>query len=170
MTHPALALLLFLPCACSHHAAIPRETVEQLLEDQRQAWNRGDWAGFIAGYWDSGQLTFNGASGITRGRQDLLGRFKAAYPDAAARGALTFELLEFRPIGRNATLVLGRYHLERATPASGFFSLVVERTPAGVKITHDHTSESTERVTPSPSPGCPGTRRHAGLRAGRSGS
>ncbi|MCH7477126.1 MAG: hypothetical protein IIA14_03375 [SAR324 cluster bacterium] len=42
----------------------------------------------------------------------------------------------------NSALVLGRYELDRAEPASGYFSLLVERTPQGVKITHDHTSES----------------------------
>ena len=149
MTRLLVASLLLLPCACASHLApisreapISRGAVEALLEDQRQAWNRGDWGGFIAGYWDHPQLTFNGASGITRGRKNLLQRFQESYPNADARGMLTFHLLEFRPIGRNAALILGRYHLDRATPASGYFSLVVERTPQGIKITHDHTSES----------------------------
>jgi len=148
VTRLPVALLLLLPCACSSHPApsqeapISRRAVETLLEDQRQAWNRGDWAGFIAGYWDHPQLTFNGASGITRGRKNLLRRFQENYPDAAARGVLTFHVLEFRPIGRSAALVLGRYQLDRATPDSGYFSLVVERTPQGIKITHDHTSQS----------------------------
>lgn len=119
--------------------------MEALLEDQRQAWNRGDWTGFIAGYWDHPRLTFNGASGITRGRKDLLRRFREGYPDAAARGVLTFQVLEFRPLGRDTALVLGRYQLDRVAPASGYFSLVVERTPQGLRITHDHTSESTEQ-------------------------
>jgi len=147
VTRLPVALLLLLPWACSSYPAsqrapISRGAVELLLEDQRQAWNRGDWAGFIAGYWDHPQLTFNGASGITRGRKDLLQRFQESYPDAAARGVLTFHVLEFRLIGGNAALVLGRFQLDRATPASGYFSLVIERTSQGIKITHDHTSES----------------------------
>ena len=88
---------------------IPRKDVEVLLEDQRQAWNRGDWDGFIAGYWDDAGLTFNGAGGITRGRSNLLANYRKNYPDAAARGRLTFHLLEFRPVGHDAALVLGRY-------------------------------------------------------------
>jgi ketosteroid isomerase-like protein len=151
MTRPSQGLLILLACACTSSPeppptpsppAISQKTVEALLEDQRQAWNRGDWAGFIAGYWDHPQLTFNGATGITRGRKDLLQQFQEGYPDAATRGVLTFHDLELRPLGSNATLVLGRYQLDRATPASGYFSLVVEQTPQGVKITHDHTSES----------------------------
>ena len=124
---------------------IPQKDVEALLEDQRQAWNRGDWDGFIAGYWDDAGLTFNGAGGITRGRSDLLANYQKNYPDAAARGRLTFHLLEFRPVGNNAALVLGRYELDRAEPASGYFSLLVERTPQGVKIIHDHTSASPKK-------------------------
>jgi len=137
---PVLALLAVLPTACSS-ARLSREAVQSLLEDQSQAWNRGDWAGFLAGYWDHPQLTFNGSTGITRGPEDLLQRFQRSYPDAAARGELTFQILEFRPIGRNAALVLGRYHLQRTPPASGYFSLVVELTSQGIRITHDHTSE-----------------------------
>lgn len=141
MSRLLLALLSTLPCACSS-TAVSRGAVEALLEDQRQAWNRGDWAGFLAGYWDHPQLTFNGRNGMTRGPGDLLRRFQESYPDAAARGRLTFQVLEFRRIGSHAALVLGRYHLERTPPASGYFSLVVEHTSQGLRITHDHTSES----------------------------
>ncbi len=143
---PASLLILLLGACATPQERVPppisRAKVEKLLEDQRQAWNRGDWEGFIAGYWDDGKLTFNGADGVTRGRKDLLERFQNSYPDAEARGVLTFHLLEFRPVGLDAALVLGRYQLDRAKPASGYFSLLVERTPEGVRITHDHTSES----------------------------
>ncbi|MHC4512392.1 MAG: YybH family protein [Planctomycetota bacterium] len=151
MTRPSQGLLILLACACTSSPIPPptpppqpisQKTVAALLEDQQQAWNRGDWAGFIAGYWDNPQLTFNGATGITRGRKDLLQQFQESYPDAAARGVLTFHLLRFRPVGNHAALVLGRYELDRARPARGYFSLLVEQTPQGVKITHDHTSES----------------------------
>ena len=123
-------------------AAIPRGAVEALMAAQQRAWNKGDWEGFIAGYWNDAHLTFSGSRGITRGRADILEQYQKGYPDAAARGRLTFHLLEFRPVGRDAALVLGRYELEKAKPDSGYFSLLVERTPQGVKITHDHTSKS----------------------------
>ena len=72
-----------------------------------------------------------------RGRQDVLATYERNYPTPEARGKLTFDLLEVRPIGTTGALVLGRYALERAQPAAGFFTLLVERTAQGIKITHD---------------------------------
>ena len=41
---------------------------------------------------------FLSPSGVTRGRQTILERYRKRYPDAAARGTLSFEFLEVRPV------------------------------------------------------------------------
>jgi beta-aspartyl-peptidase (threonine type) len=121
----------------------PIETaeVEALLAAQAEAWGRGDFDAFMATYLDSEALTFVGSGGLTRGHAATLARYRLAYPDAAARGVLGFELLEVRPLGAGRTaLVLGRWRLERGAPVAGTFSLVVERRPEGLRIVHDHSS------------------------------
>ena len=62
-----------------------------LLETQAAAWNRGDLEAFCAVYADD--ALFLTAFGLTKGRAEVLARYKARYPDAAARGTLSFEVL-----------------------------------------------------------------------------
>ena len=43
--------------------------IEKLLHKQQEAWNKHDLEGFMAGYWNSEQLTFfSGARSTTDGR------------------------------------------------------------------------------------------------------
>jgi uncharacterized protein (TIGR02246 family) len=136
----ALATVLLLPAGCAGPAPIRADEVGALLGAQADAWNRGDMPGFVAAYWQDERLTFFGGSGLRRGYATVAQSYDRTYPDAAARGRLRFELLEVRPLGDAHALVLGRYALDRAEPASGFFSLVVQRFPGGLRIVHDHTS------------------------------
>jgi ketosteroid isomerase-like protein len=117
------------------------EAIRTVLVEQQTAWNRGDVAGFMKGYWNSPELTFAGSSGITRGRQPVMDRYRQRYPDAKAMGHLDFSELEVRPLGKDAALVLGRWHLKRdSDELGGVFTLVFQRFSEGWKIIHDHTS------------------------------
>lgn len=121
--------------------ATDQAAVEGVLHAQQAAWNRGDVDAFLTGYWHSPELTFSGSSGVSRGWDGVLARYKKSYPDKAAMGELEFSELEFRFLGPDAALVLGRWHLKRNKgDIGGVFSLVWERFPEGWKIIHDHTS------------------------------
>lgn len=121
------------------HAANPAITA--VLNEQQAAWNRGDVEAFMKGYWDSPDLTFAGSSGITRGFQPVLDHYRKSYPDQNAMGHLDFSQLQVHPLGNAAALVLGRWHLTRASgEMGGVFTLVFQRFPEGWKIVHDHTS------------------------------
>lgn len=118
-----------------------REAIGALLSAQDAAWNRGDIDAFLAAYWHSPELTFSGSSGVSRGWDGVLARYKRVYPDRAAMGTLETSGLEFRFLGPDAALVLGRWHLKREKgDIGGVFSLVWQRLPEGWKIVHDHTS------------------------------
>ena len=117
-----------------------RKAITAVLNAQQSAWNRGDVDAFLVGYWHSSELTFSGSSGVSRGWDGVLARYKKNYPDRAAMGELDFSNLEFRFLGPDAALVLGRWHLKRENEAGGVFSLVWQRFPDGWKIIHDHTS------------------------------
>jgi len=118
-----------------------RQAISAVLNAQQTAWNRGDVDAFLVGYWHSPELTFSGSSGVARGWDGVLTRYKKNYPDRAAMGQLDFSELEFRFLGPDAALVLGRWHLKRETDdLGGVFTLVWQRLPEGWKIIHDHTS------------------------------
>jgi ketosteroid isomerase-like protein len=126
--------------------------IRALLEQQSAAWNRGDIAGFMAGYWNSPETTFAGASGVQRGWQAVLDRYQREYPNREIMGTLTFSGLEIHMLSNDAAFVLGRWHLERAKdsrgPAGGMFTLILRRFPQGWRIVHDHTSADTPVAAP----------------------
>jgi L-asparaginase / beta-aspartyl-peptidase len=122
-----------------------RAAITAVLNAQQTAWNRTDVDKFLEGYWHSPDLTFSGTSGIARGWDGVLARYKKNYPDRDTMGQLEFSELEFRFLGKDAALVLGRWHLARAKGnVGGVFSLVWQRFPEGWRIIHDHTSAVAE--------------------------
>jgi uncharacterized protein (TIGR02246 family) len=72
------------------------EDAVAVLERQVRAWNRGDLAAFCEVYAED--ATFLSPSGITRGRQAVLDRYRKRYPDESAMGALTLDPIETRPV------------------------------------------------------------------------
>ena len=127
--------------AASDEHPSDRAAITRILEAQQNNWNQGNVDAFLEGYWHSPDLTFSGSGGIARGWDGVLARYKKNYPDRAAMGQLDFSSLEFRFLGNDAALVLGHWHLARATgDVGGVFSLVWQRFPEGWRIVHDHTS------------------------------
>jgi uncharacterized protein (TIGR02246 family) len=117
------------------------EAIRAILTSQQTAWNQGDIPTFLKGYFDSPDLTFAGSDGIVRGYQGLAERYRKSYPDQARMGQLDFSQLEIRLLGPDFALVLGHWHLKRASgDVGGVFSLVWQRLPQGWRIIHDHTS------------------------------
>jgi ketosteroid isomerase-like protein len=139
-------LILSIPVALAPRVNAPPENADQraiiaVMNEQQEAWNRGDVAGFMKGYWTSPQLTFAGATSFYRGWEPVLNRYKRDYPNQAAMGQLNFSELEIRTLGPDAALVLGKWHLTRAAgDAGGIFTLVFQRFPEGWRIIHDHTT------------------------------
>jgi uncharacterized protein (TIGR02246 family) len=129
------------PATAGEERGADSEAINTVLRAQQSAWNRGDVDAFLTGYWNSPELTFSGSSGVARGWDGVLARYKKNYPDRAAMGQLDFSNLEFRFLGPDAALVLGHWHLKREKDdLGGVFTLVWQRFPDGWKIIHDHTS------------------------------
>ena len=114
-----------------------------LLETQAAAWNRGDLEAFCAVYADD--ALFLTAFGLTKGRAEVLARYKARYPDAAARGTLSFEVLSVDVAGPEARkapqgiAVVARWRISHPDKpaAEGLTLLNLVRTPSGWRIVHD---------------------------------
>ena len=112
-----------------------------VLTTQSRAWNHADIDGFMAHYWKSEQLTFSSGGTTTRGWQATLARYKKRYSTPEKMGRLTFDHLEFTPLGDASALVLGQWHLKRNDEQlGGNFSLVFRRVDGRWVIIHDHTS------------------------------
>lgn len=137
----SLGLLALATFSSPANHARARRNIQKVLETQQIAWNRGDVTEFLQGYWRSPELTFSGTGGITRGWDQVQSRYQKNYPDAAAMGKLQFSDLEFRFLGENFALVLGKWRLIREKgEIGGVFTLVWQKFPEGWRIIHDHTS------------------------------
>jgi ketosteroid isomerase-like protein len=120
----------------------PEAQIRAVLDAQVAAWNRGDVPAFMQGYWNSPDTEFVGSSGIVRGWQPVLDRYRKAYPDRAAMGHLDFSGLEIEVLSPDAALVVGHFRLERQSDSpSGVFTLIFRKFPEGWRIIHDHTSQ-----------------------------
>lgn len=112
--------------------------IHRVMDDQEQAWDRGDIPGFMEGYADS--VCFIGKNGRTCGKAAVTANYQRSYPDRAAMGDLTFDRLEVLPAGADHAWCTGRWRLVRAVDTlGGGFSLFWEREAQGWRILRDHT-------------------------------
>jgi ketosteroid isomerase-like protein len=119
------------------------DAIRTVLDAQRDAWNRGDLEGYMDGYDRSPNTEFVGGDAITRGWQTVLDRYQKNYSSREKMGQLTFSDLEITMLCKDAALVLGRWHLKRASDdPHGTFSLLFRKTKAGWRIVHDHSSSA----------------------------
>jgi len=122
---------------------IEKAAVERVLVTQQDAWNRHDLDGFMAGYWNSPELTFFSGAKETSGWQATLDRYRATYTSPGHEmGKLEFSGLRIVTLGPDAAFVRGAWHLtmpDGKTP-HGVFTLVFRKFGDAWKIVHDHTS------------------------------
>jgi ketosteroid isomerase-like protein len=118
-----------------------RVLILKLLEDQRQAWNRGDLIEYMQGYSKSDSLLFVGKSGPKYGWETTLANYKKSYPDKKAMGLLSFDIKEVRMISADHAFVLGAWHLKRENDnPKGYFTLIVKKIRGEWKVIADHSS------------------------------
>lgn len=117
--------------------------VRALVADQVEAWNRGDVEAFCAGYAED--ALFVSPSGLTRGRDEVLARYRKRYPDRAAMGTLAIEIEELRTMGEpgqgvSGVVAVGRWSLSYPDKdeASGLTLIVFQpRAGGGWEIAED---------------------------------
>ncbi|MGZ8362619.1 MAG: YybH family protein [Caulobacteraceae bacterium] len=121
--------------------ADPAPEIRAVMDAQVAAWNRGDIDGFMAGYWNSPDLTFVSGTTVTKGWAETLARYKRRYDSPAAMGRLAFSDITVTPLGPDAALAIGRWELTRdKDKPSGVFTLTWRRIGGAWKIVVDHTS------------------------------
>jgi uncharacterized protein (TIGR02246 family) len=120
------------------------EEIRAMLSKSQAMWNRGDLEAFVTDYEDAPETTFIGREVVRGGTKAILDRYRRRYPNREAMGTLTFSEIETRPLAPGLILATGKYDLKRTAAgggdASGRFTLVIRKMPAGWKIIHDHSS------------------------------
>jgi beta-aspartyl-peptidase (threonine type) len=122
----------------------PGQPIRTLLGDQAKAWNAGKLEEFMAGYWNSDELTFFSGGTVEKGYAAVLARYRKRYQsEGKEMGKLTFSDLDVTPMGARHATARGRWKVVTSKQTmSGLFTLTLEKFPAGWKITHDHTSKA----------------------------
>ncbi|HKR59546.1 MAG TPA: nuclear transport factor 2 family protein [Pyrinomonadaceae bacterium] len=117
--------------------------VRAVIDAQRDAWNRGDVAGYMDGYERSADITFISGDNLSRGWQTVSDRYQKNYNSREKMGTLTFSDLETIILSNDAVMVLGRWHLQRTNDQPhGRFTLIFRKTKQGWRVVHDHTSSA----------------------------
>jgi beta-aspartyl-peptidase (threonine type) len=117
-------------------------TIQQLLDAQVAAWNKGDLEGFMQVYWRSPELSFFSGKDKTHGWEATLKRYQKRYQaEGRQMGTLTLSEIQIEPLSTDSAFVRGRWQLvlPKENPG-GLFTLVFKKQPEGWRIVHDHTS------------------------------
>ena len=117
--------------------------IRKVLQSQVEAWNRHDLEGFMAGYWNSRELTFFSGATETQGWQATLARYRKKYQAPETEmGTLEMTDIQVEMLGPQAAFVRGRWHLalSNGKQPHGLFTLIFHEFPEGWRVVHDHSS------------------------------
>jgi uncharacterized protein (TIGR02246 family) len=131
-------IALCVSCSGAVPPGPPDLEIQKLLNDQAAAWTRGDLQAFCAVYADD--ATFISPSGLTKGRQAVLDRYRKKYVDKAGMGSLALEVLETRALASpHALSAIARWTLTwpDKPKAEGLTLLVFTKAKAGWRIVQD---------------------------------
>ena len=146
----AILLIICVLSAASLSTAEPniaaaKEEIGAILDQQVEAWNRGDLEAFMETYWKSENLTYFSGGTPRNGWQATLDRYVRTYQsEKSEMGFLEFKSIDVEILGPDSAFVRGQWHLERKKleDIGGLFTLVLKEFPEGWKIIHDHSSSS----------------------------
>ncbi|MFD1786376.1 YybH family protein [Sphingomonas floccifaciens] len=135
-----IAILIAAPAA----AQDSRTAIDRAMADSVAGWNAGDVDRFMALYSTAPSASFVTARGLVRGKPAMIANYRKHYDfsDAAKRGTLSIERLDYRTLGSDHALYIGRFVLTYpgGKTDSGYTSLVLAKERGGWKVIADHSS------------------------------
>ena len=115
--------------------------IRNILATQTATWNSGNIDTFMKGYWENDSLMFIGKSGVTYGWTNTLKNYKKGYPDTAAMGKLTFNLIQVKKLSNQYYHVTGKWFLKRSIgDIGGHYTLLFQKINGRWVIISDHSS------------------------------
>ncbi len=134
-------ILLVFFCLSASAQSKDEQIILNTLENQCQAWNKGDINTFMDAYWHNDSLMFIGKNGVTYGWQNTLNNYKKGYPDTTAMGELNFTILHIKRLSVLYYSVVGKWELSRSIGnLSGHFTLLFKKIGKQWFIIADHSS------------------------------
>lgn len=138
---PVVLALAFITCLRAAAQMPDEAAIISILDQQISSWNEGNLEKFMQGYWKSDSLTFISKNGVTYGYDNALANYKKSYPDTAAMGRLSFNIIQIKKLSADYYFVIGRYHLNRTgDDADGHYTLLFRKINGRWKIVSDHSS------------------------------
>jgi len=135
-----LIFCLIIVCNFSIAQVDNRTAINNVMNDQLVAWNNGDIDAFMQTYWQNDSLLFVSSPPIY-GWKTTLERYKKHYPDTAAMGKLSFELLQLKQLSAEYYFAMGKWHLTRTVgDVAGVFSLLFQKINGKWLIIVDHSN------------------------------
>ena len=126
---------------CSQAQFADEKQIRTSMNEQTEAWNRGDINRFMETYWQNDSLMFIGKHGVTYGWEPTKQNYIKGYPDTTAMGKLDFTILEVKRLSVLYFFVVGKWHLTRsAGNLEGHFSLLFKKVKGRWVIVADHSS------------------------------
>jgi hypothetical protein len=110
------------------------------MEEQVQAWNKGDIPEFMEHYWNNDSLQFIGSKGITYGWKTTLTNYLTSYPNKDLMGYLNFSIINTEQLSKTSIHVIGKWELLRENSIGGYFTLLWKKIDGKWVIVADHTS------------------------------
>ncbi len=135
--------------------------IRQVVADMQQAWNRGDYPGYMRGFLNPG-VVFVSRGRLQKDWQGTLDHYVRDYGDSpASRGVLCFYDVQVQMLATDAAQLLSRYRLDRRTqPQYGINTRLMRKVRGRWVIALNHVSSVPE---PDPQatvpPECPGIGR-----------
>jgi ketosteroid isomerase-like protein len=115
--------------------------IKKILTDQTIQWNKGNLDQFMKGYWENDSLQFIGKSGPVYGYNNALNNYKKGYPDTAAMGKLSFDVISVKKLSPDYYFVTGKWFLSRTVgDLKGVYTLLFRKINGEWKIIADHSS------------------------------
>jgi hypothetical protein len=124
-----------------YDAKADEAAIRSILGAEQIAWNNGDLEAFMEGFWKSDSLQFMSPRGINHGWQEVLDGYKAGYPDRAAMGTLSYDVLQITQLSQDNFVVAVRFHITREIGGlEGMITLIFKRIGGKWVAVYDHTS------------------------------
>ena len=110
LSHAAIALAAL---AATPAAASPKTEILHVISNMEQAWNRGDFRGYMAGF-KNPDVVFVSGGKFQQGWQGTLDHYIRDYGGSPERrGKLHFYNMKVDVLAPDAAMLIGQYRLER---------------------------------------------------------